>query len=735
MRAWLCTSVLLAIGGIIGCGISAQSVAADQVADARDALVRSSNEMSTVLQLALQHQADLVVNTSAVVIADPNETQQDFATWLDSARVLRRYPEVIGLGFIVAVPRAGSTECLSKLGFIRDSSLVPADHNWCAHEEVATSSAATGLDSYSPLTLDDRSLLSINVPIYRGGGVPPTVEERRTDFLGWVGTISDPQVLLDQALAEQQGIAISLTYTTASTVAVFTAGVHPHSASSTTTDLSNGWTVTTSRARIDDGIWSSKTAIALLLTGTALSVVLSALVFVLGTGRGRAVQLVAERTGELRHQALHDDLTGLPNRALITDRIEQLLVRNRRERTEGAALYVDLDDFKNVNDTLGHEAGDQLLVAVATRLTATLRDADTIGRMGGDEFVVLLDGSPSKLAAELVAQRIVDVMRQPFDIDGISMPLQINPSIGIAIGDRASGSELLRDADVALYQAKAFGKNRYQIFHPDMQTTLLRRVELEIDLRTAARSNQLRLVYQPIYDLGDLTLQGVEALLRWDHPTLGPITPDEFIPILERSGLITDVGRWVLIEACQQMAAWHSRGHDLELSVNVSGRQLDDDRAIDDVKDALAISGLDPRSLIIEVTETALMRNVASTAARLRAIRDLGIRISVDDFGTGYSSLAYLQQFPVNSLKIDRRFISAIGSSSESRALIRTLVQLGRDLGLTTLAEGVETADELDHCRNEKVDQIQGFLLSRPLDPISLEAQILALTGVVRRVI
>jgi EAL domain-containing protein (putative c-di-GMP-specific phosphodiesterase class I) len=248
---------------------------------------------------------------------------------------------------------------------------------------------------------------------------------------------------------------------------------------------------------------------------------------------------------------------------------------------------------------------------------------------------------------------------------------------------------------------------------------------LEFDLRSAIDGNQFQLAYQPIYNLEDLTLVGVEALLRWNDPTMGVIQPDEFIPILEQSGQIQEVGHWVLQRACEQMAEWHAKGDTLDISVNVSGRQLDHDEIVDSIREALETSGLQPGSLIVEVTETALMRNAAATARRLKAIKRLGVRIAVDDFGTGYSSLAYLQQFPVDCLKIDRRFTNAISTSPESKALIRTLVQLGKDLGLKTLAEGVETTVEMDHLRNERVDEAQGFLLSRPLDPETLEAQIL----------
>ena len=262
------------------------------------------------------------------------------------------------------------------------------------------------------------------------------------------------------------------------------------------------------------------------------------------------------------------------------------------------------------------------------------------------------------------------------------MPLMVNTSVGIAIGDRPTGGELLRDADVALYHAKRAGKNRYEVYFPELQTEITRHMEFEFELRSALVNDQFRLAYQPIYNLDDLSVVGVEALLRWEHPTLGNIEPDEFIPILEQTGQIHDVGRWVLRRACEQTAEWHARGDVLDISVNVSGRQLDDDAIIDRIREALEISGLDGTSLIIEVAETVLMNNVPAIARRLQAIKDLGVRIAVDDFGTGYSSLAYLRQFPVDCIKIDREFTKAISTSPESKALIGTLVQLGKDLGL-----------------------------------------------------
>ena len=760
-RVWLAAAVFVVVGGVVCAVVAARSVAHTDAAKSRQAFAQSSDEVASTLRLAIQHEDDLIVDASGFVVGDPHASNAELRAWATSVHLLTRYPELDGFGHSVIVPRAqlpafaahAVTDPSGPLGPHRSFQLIPPGPRpfYClvvaGVGRIATTALPAGFDlcsstvGYGPLSTRDSgqraflplrvgatTSLSVVTPIYQGGAVPTTVKARRQAFLGWVGMNFVPHLLLQRALAGHQGMGLTLRRQSSVPPVAFQAGKAPPGARSVVINLRNGWTVQTFGAVVTGGMFANGSALALLLAGLGLSTALGLLLFVLGTGRGRALRLVDERTRELRHQALHDALTGLPNRALITDRIEQLLARNRRNGTPGAVLFVDLDEFKNVNDTLGHEVGDRLLVAVASRLTSVLRDADTIGRMGGDEFVALIDGGELKAAPELVAERVLDVMRQPFALDGAGLPLTVNTSIGIAIGDRTDAVEFLRDADVALYEAKAAGKNRYAIFQPEMQTELSRRTALEFELRSALQDEQFRLVYQPTYNLDDLTLVGAEALLRWDHPTQGLLQPDDFVPILEQTGEIREVGRWVLRDACRQMATWHALGYNLDLSVNISGRQLDDDAIIDHIRDALTTTGLKATKLIIEVTETALMRNATQTAERLKTIKQLGVRIAVDDFGTGYSSLAYLQQFPVDCLKIDRRFTNAITSSPESKALITTLVQLGKDLGLTTLAEGVETTSQIDHLRNEHVDEAQGFLLSQPLDPETLETKILAPT-------
>ncbi|HEX5308466.1 MAG TPA: EAL domain-containing protein [Solirubrobacteraceae bacterium] len=433
--------------------------------------------------------------------------------------------------------------------------------------------------------------------------------------------------------------------------------------------------------------------------------------------RKRAHEELGRRQEELAFMATHDALTGLPNRTLILDRIEQMLVRSRRNQTPVAALFVDIDNFKSINDTFGHGAGDQLLRAVAARLQGVVRDVDALGRLGGDEFVVVAEGMSLSAGPELIAERLLEALKQPFTLAGVERTrLTVTASVGIAMGDRSCAEELLRDADIAMYRAKWEGKNGYTLFETGMQDDIQSRMELEMDLREAQEGEEFFVVYQPTFDLRTMSPTGMEALLRWRHPRRGIVGPDEFIPLLEDTGLIVDVGGWVLRQACLQGAAWHQDGHEIGIAVNVSARQLDRDELVDEVATAIEHSGFRPDLLTLEVTETTLMSNAQATAERLRRIKQLGVRIAIDDFGTGYSSLAYLQRFPVDALKIDRAFISRLREDPDGETLIRTLVQLGKSLSIETLAEGIEQATDLSLLRQVSCDVGQGFLFARPLE-------------------
>ncbi len=439
--------------------------------------------------------------------------------------------------------------------------------------------------------------------------------------------------------------------------------------------------------------------------------------------RRRTDEELERREEELAFLATHDALTALPNRTLILDRAEQALARSRRNQTPAAALFIDLDNFKDINDTLGHGAGDELLQAVAARLDGAIRETDALGRLGGDEFVVISEELSLAAGPELVAERLLEALAHPFKIgSGKETAVTVCASIGIAIGEGIPAEELLRNADIAMYRAKWNGKNGYAVYEAGMQEMLQSRMELEMDLREALDREEFFLAYQPTINLSDMRPTGAEALLRWRHPERGILQPESFIPLLEETGLIREIGAWVLTEACAQAAIWHGAGYPIGIAVNVSARQLDSDQIHADVNAALADSGLDPTALTIEITETTLMQNVEETAVRLAAIKKLGVQIAIDDFGTGYSSLAHLKRFPVDALKIDRSFISGLGDNREGETLIRTLVQLGKALSIETFAEGIEFESELSLLKDEACDTGQGFLFAQPLDVAETEA-------------
>jgi len=439
--------------------------------------------------------------------------------------------------------------------------------------------------------------------------------------------------------------------------------------------------------------------------------------------RQRSHEELANREKELVFLATHDALTGLPNRTLILDRIEQALARARHDQEPVAALFVDLDNFKAINDSLGHGVGDELLCAVATRLEGVIRETDALGRLGGDEFAVIASGLSLAAGPELIAERLLEAFKEPFKLSGCEeTTVFVKPSIGIATGDRASADELLRDADIAMYRAKWSGKNRYLVFESGMQDEVQSRLALEMDLQGALEKEEFFLVYQPTFDLESMTPTGVEALIRWRRPGRGVVEPEDFVPLLEESGLIVDVGAWVLMEACAQAARWREAGHPLDVSVNVSAAQLDTDDLLWHVEEALQASELDANALTVEITETTLMQNAEATARRLGSLKELGVRIAVDDFGTGYSSLAHLQRFPVDVLKIDRSFVSQLADGWEGEILLHTLVQLGKALSIETTAEGIERPEDLSRIKAEACDSGQGFLFTRPLSARDADA-------------
>ncbi|MET0478868.1 MAG: EAL domain-containing protein, partial [Actinomycetota bacterium] len=425
-----------------------------------------------------------------------------------------------------------------------------------------------------------------------------------------------------------------------------------------------------------------------------------------------------ELEAQLVHQAFHDGLTGLANRTLFTERVEHALAR--AAPGDLAVLFIDLDDFKHVNDSLGHAAGDQLLVAAARRLQGCLRPTDVAARLGGDEFAVLLERVTDADGAATVAGRVLDTLHQPFGLNGRTIP--IKASLGVATGRPGAdeADELLRNADVAMYAAKAGGKDRYELFRPDMHEDMLQRLELEAELRHVADRDQLVLHYQPIIELVSGRITRVEALVRWDHPVKGLLPPPAFIPLAEEQGLIGPIGNWVLLQACLQARRWQDQFPDappLSVHVNLSGRQLEEQRLVGEVAQALETSRLSPRQLTLEITESVLVSDVEAMSTRLRELKGLGVLLAIDDFGTGYSSLSYLRRFPIDMLKIDKAFVDGIGKGREDTALAHAIVKLSHTLQLHTVAEGIEQAEQAAHLASLGCQDGQGFLFARPLNP------------------
>jgi diguanylate cyclase (GGDEF)-like protein/PAS domain S-box-containing protein len=423
---------------------------------------------------------------------------------------------------------------------------------------------------------------------------------------------------------------------------------------------------------------------------------------------------------KLRHQAFHDSLTGLPNRALLLDRVETALVRRAHERRSLGLVLLDLDGFKAVNDSLGHLAGDELLRQVARRLMKCVRGGDSVARLGGDEFAILLQEMVNRGDARIVAERVLEALSQPFCVE--SKSLFVRTSIGIVVSSAGehTAEELLRDADIAMYAAKAHGKNRFEIFQPGMRNELLERVSLESDLRNAIERDQLLLCYQPIVELATGRLKGMEALVRWAHPERGLVPPAEFIPLAEDSGLIVPIGRWVLREATRRVRGWQREfplEPQLRVSVNVSGRQLEEPDLADDVARVLTELQLPASSLVLEITESVLTRQTPEVAETIERLRAYGVRLAIDDFGTGYSSLGYLQSFPINVLKIDRSFVARVAAGPEESALPRAIIKLAHTLELDICAEGIEETEQLERLVALGCPHGQGYLFSPPVPP------------------
>jgi diguanylate cyclase (GGDEF)-like protein len=764
---WAGLAALCFVLGTLASLLAAHSVAHNDGAKTRATVQQSSRAIASTLKLAIQRQEELTVAATTFFAANPHATPAEFATWVKWARTQRRYPELDAIGLLPApapvpvVPAPTSTSSAplptstSALGGSPTPTSSPSTSASTSSSATTVRSAPvqsapapvqvsptllrsryTGLSAYTPISAKNRSALAVDTPVYRGNLTPHSVLGRRAASVGWLREVLVPETLLRQVLVGHPGYALSLQYRGASSNAVassrlvFTSGSPASGAQSTAIDLHDGWTATSFAAATVPSVFSDEDALALLVAGTILSALLGLLVFSLGTHRpaeGASVQATppAETEGgtpeELPGQHLYETLTGLPNRALTLDRAERMVARTGRDSGMlSGALFVDIDQLHEVNDKLGPAAGDQLLKIVGERLLDVVRAGDTVGRLDGDEFVVLVESAARGVRLDSLAQRMIEALHKPIELDNFGPSFVLTASIGVAFGRYATPDDLLRDAQLALVSAKAAGKDRYTLFNANMRTIIEGRAVLEAELNTALAEQQFFLLYQPIYDLHSRRVVSLEALIRWRHPEQGILLPADFIPLAEETGLIVPIGRFALEEACGRAAAWDVAGDRVGVSVKVSPQQLNRDGFLTDVRRALQQSGIEPSLLTLAIPETFVMRDIPAATTRLQELKQLGVSIAIDDFGgSGYAHQANLQQMPLDSLRVDRSSLAATEDESYRNWLLEAILVVGRDLSLTVVATGIETAEQMAALQAIGCTMAQGGLLG---EAVSVEA-------------
>ena len=576
------------------------------------------------------------------------------------------------------------------------------------------------------------------LPVYEHNTAPVSIDSRRAALKGFVFATFRVGELIEATVGErlkEVGLDLELFDSVAidKQTLIFDRDGEPHFLNkrfrplfSTQQTLEIGgqtWTMELhTLAAFENAIDRTKSAL-ILGGGALLSFLLFGFLYSVATQHANVRSQASKLTQDLqqseerfRHLAYHDTLTGLPNRALLQDHGARALGRARRSNSHVAILFIDLDRFKTINDSLGHSVGDALLKEVSQRIRQTVRDFDTVARMGGDEFVVLLTDLRDPASAGSVAQHILDSLSKVTVIEG--HPLHVTPSIGISLfpDDGIDFAELLKYADAAMYRAKENGRNGYQFFTNEIDTLAHGRLTVQTGLRRALENNEFELHYQPQIAIDGGTIVGAEALLRWRHPQRGLVMPDEFIPVAEDTGLIVPIGEWVLRTACAQYAQWRRDGLPaIRLAINLSARQLRQKNLPDIVQEILAENAIHPADLELEITETSLVQNTDGASVALHALKSLGVKLSLDDFGTGYSSLSYLRRFPIDVLKIDRSFIRDISSDPSDAVLVRTIIDLAHSLGMTAVAEGVESSAQLYFLRSHKCNFAQGYFIGKPM--------------------
>jgi diguanylate cyclase (GGDEF)-like protein len=754
-------AVLCLIAGVLAATIGAKAVARDDSATARHAFARSASDLAATVGAAIQHEQDLAVSAATFFADHPTASPSEFHTWASWARVSGRYPELAELRLVMLVPAAERSTVRSQLGArpavgtpapsgAAPLKVVPAGErasyclsfaglargalrrvapgtDYCARTPSLLPTRDSGRSSFARTSFAGVRALRIQTPVYRGGSTPATVTGRRAAFVGWLRETIVPPVVLGRVLASQAASAVRLRYRTRAVNAVFASGSPQAGAQSATTALHDGWSVRSFGAPLATGVFASVGPAALLIGGCLASVLLSLLLLSLTrTGRRTPARQKTEEQEEA-HDDLYDALTGLPRRPLTLDLAERMLARaGRQSGTLAGALIVDVDWFKDVNEKLGRSAGDQLLRTVAARLSQVVRAQDTVGRLGGDRFAILVESAARGARLDSLARRVIEAMHEPVELDDFGPGFFVTASIGVAFGRYDTPDELLRDAQLALESAKESGRDGYTMFNANMRSLIESQAVLEAELDTALQERQFFLLYQPICDLRSDAVVGFEALIRWQHPSQGILTPAEFVPAAEETGLIVPIGRWVLEEACTRAAAWNVAGHRAGVSVVVSAKQLNRDGFVTDVRRALQQSGIEPSLLTLEIAEATVMGDVAGAAERLAEVKRLGVGIAVDDFGNSYAHRSDLRRLPLDQLEVDRGRLAASEDEDYRKWLLEAILALGRDLSLKVVVKGVESEAQVTHLKEMGCTLAQGYFVGEPTASSAIETYLAA---------
>jgi diguanylate cyclase (GGDEF)-like protein len=711
-RWWALPALLCVVGGIVASVLGARAIARADASSSERAAQRGSAAIVSSVRLETSRQQDLTLGASTFLAGDPKTTAGEFHRWVHWARALRRNPQLYGLG-LIALSGTRAARCVVTMELTRGATPgARAAVDRCATTPGLLASRDTGRSVYSSTSIARAPALEIDAPVYRGNVLPHSRAGRRAAFVGWLRTTLTPDVMLRAALQGHPSYAIGLVRRTGSHVIEFSSGSASRGAQGSLASVGGGWSaVVLAPPRPSASVFRDGAALALLIVGLLASIALGALVFVLGSAGRRP------RTTGAQGQAqddLYDGLTGLPNRALLLDRAERMLARaGRLSESLVGALFIDIDWFKDINDKLGAAAGDQLLQIVAARLEGVVRTHDTVARLEGDKFVVLVESAAQGMRLDSLARRVMEVLHEPIELGGFGPSFALTVSIGVAFGRYGTPEELLHDARQAMRAAEAAGRDRYTVFNANMRSVIEGRGVLEVELQAALAEDQLLLVYQPIFDLATREVVGLEALLRWMHPHRGLLATEAFLPLAEETGLIVPLGRWALQEACCRAVEWHVDGHEVGVSMKVSAKQLNRDGFTTDVRRALQQSGLDPSLLTLNVAEAVAMRDLAAVVARLEQLKALGVRTALDDLGTEYVHHAELQRMPLDALRVDTRPPAGVDDDYRNW-LLEGIVVAAQDLSLPLIATGVDSHEQLATAQTLGCAKAQGLFLATP---------------------